>query len=74
MNGKKLYRSVTDRKICGVCGGIAQVFHIDATIIRLAWALFALCYGIGIVFYFIAAFIIPVDPGYIDVDNHNEPR
>ncbi len=32
---KKLYKSLTDRKICGVCGGIANYFAIDATIIRL---------------------------------------
>lgn len=71
MKGKKLYRSVENRKIYGVCGGIAELFGIDATVIRLVWALFGLCYGIGVLFYFIAAFIIPVRPDYIDVDHEN---
>ena len=37
MNGKKLYRSESDRMLCGVCAGIAEYFQIDATLIRLAW-------------------------------------
>ena len=56
--GKKLYRSATNRFLWGVCGGIGEFFHIDATIVRLIWALFALT-GAGIVFYLIAALIIP---------------
>lgn len=57
---KRLYRSVSNRLLCGVCGGIGEFFHIDATIVRLVWALF--CFGgVGIVFYIIAAFIIPSD-------------
>jgi len=64
---KKLYRSTSNRKICGVCGGFAEYFGIDPTIIRLIWAVLALCYGAGILAYFLAALIIPNDPGYIDV-------
>ena len=45
---KKLYRSSTDKKIAGVCGGIAQYFNIDSTIIRLAFILFCLAGGSGI--------------------------
>lgn len=40
---KKLYRSLTDRKISGVCGGIAKYFGIDATIVRLIWTLAVFC-------------------------------
>ncbi len=57
-NQKKLYRSDTDKMLCGVCGGIAEYFNVDATIIRLLWAVLA-CSGTGIVAYFIAAIIIP---------------
>jgi len=59
MESKKLYRSKKQRMICGVCGGIAEYFNIDPTIIRLVWVLFALTGGSGLLIYFIAAIIIP---------------
>ena len=55
---KKLYRSDTDKMLCGVCGGVAEYFDVDPTIIRLLWAILA-CTGSGIVAYIIAAVIIP---------------
>lgn len=59
---KKLYKSITDRKICGVCGGIAKYFGIDATIVRLIWALAVFCGGCGILAYIICAIVIPDEP------------
>lgn len=56
---KKLYKSDTDKKICGVCGGIAEFFDIDSTLIRLAWAVFAILGGSGLLAYILAALIIP---------------
>lgn len=56
---RKLYRSETDRKICGVCGGIGEYFNVDSTIIRLLWIFLAFTYGSGILIYIIAALIIP---------------
>ena len=38
---KRLYRSTYDRMLCGVCGGIAEYFQLDPTLVRLGWALFA---------------------------------
>lgn len=61
MEPKKLYRSKQQCMLCGVCGGIAEYFNIDATLIRLGWALLALN-GVGIIAYFIAAVIIPNQP------------
>lgn len=58
MEQKRLYRSETNRMICGVCGGIAEYILIDPTIVRLLFALLALG-GPGFVFYIIAAIIIP---------------
>lgn len=55
----KLYKSKTDRKIFGVCGGIAEYFNIDATVIRLIWAVSILCFGTGLLAYIIAALVIP---------------
>lgn len=67
MNNKKLYRSETDKKLCGVCGGLAEYFNIDPTIIRLIWAIGTLCsIGFGLLLYLAAALIIPVPPKYIN--------
>ena len=58
--GKKLFKSNTDRKVCGVCGGIAEYFNIDPTLVRLGWALVTLCTaGIGIIGYIVCAVIMP---------------
>ena len=59
---KKLYRSRTDKKICGVCGGLAEYFNIDSTIVRLAWVFAILFAGVGLLAYIIAALIIPNQP------------
>ena len=48
---KKLYKSNTNKMICGVCGGLGEFFGIDPTIIRLIWAILALLGGTGIVAY-----------------------
>ena len=65
---KKLYRSTTDKKIAGVCGGVAEYFGIDATLIRLALVLFTLFYGAGILLYIICAFVIPEKPDNTIID------
>ena len=56
---KKLYKSNTDKKLCGVCGGVAEFFNIDSTIVRLGWAFATIFVGAGILAYIIAALIIP---------------
>ena len=61
---KKLYRNIQDKKIAGVCSGLADYLSIDPTIIRLIWALVALS-GAGILAYLIAALIIPEKPNDI---------
>jgi phage shock protein C len=57
--GKKLYRSQTDKKIAGVCGGVAEYFGIDSTLVRLGWILFTFAGGSGILAYIIAWIIMP---------------
>lgn len=64
---KRLYKSDKDKKVCGVCGGIANYFDVDPTVIRLAWVIFNLAGGSGLIAYIIAAIIMPEDPGYIDM-------
>lgn len=58
---KKLYRSITDRKVAGVCGGLGEYFNIDPTLIRLAWVLLSIptAFFGGFIAYIIAAAIIP---------------
>ena len=61
MGGKRLYKSEKDRKISGVCGGIAEYFNIDSTIIRLAWVIFCCLGGSGVLAYIIAAIVMPTE-------------
>ena len=61
MSDKKLYRSKTQRMLCGVCGGIGEYFNIDPTLIRLLFVLFGCTRG-GLLAYIIAAIILPVGP------------
>lgn len=59
---KRLYKSEENRVICGVCGGLADFFGIDPTIIRLIWAVLTVFAGAGLWLYIIAAIIIPREP------------
>ena len=59
---KKLYKSNQNKMLDGGCGGIAEYFGIDPTVVRLIWALFSLMGGCGILAYIIAAIIIPRNP------------
>ena len=56
---KKLCKSNTNRKICGVCGGIAEYLNADPTIIRLAFLLIGALAGSGVVAYIVAALVMP---------------
>ena len=59
---KKLYKSNENKMIEGVCGGIAEFFGIDATLVRLGWVLFCALGGSGFLAYVIAAILIPREP------------
>ena len=58
---KKLYKSRDNRMVCGVCGGIAEYFGIDPTIVRLIFVFLGLWAFTGILFYLIAAVVIPYE-------------
>jgi phage shock protein PspC (stress-responsive transcriptional regulator) len=63
--GRRLFRSVADRKVGGVCGGLAEYFGTDATLVRLAVVILAIYPGaivLGLLAYLIAWFIIPSAP------------
>ncbi len=59
MSDKRLYKSKVNKMIAGVCGGIAEYFNVDPTIVRLAWVVFTCLGGSGLIAYIIAAIIIP---------------
>lgn len=57
---KELRRSISNRKICGVCGGIGDYLNIDPTVVRLIWVIFGIAgFGSGLLAYIIAAIIMP---------------
>lgn len=62
MEPKKLYRIEEGKVIAGVCGGFAEYFNIDPTLIRIGVVVFSLAFGSGILAYIIAALIIPKKP------------
>jgi phage shock protein PspC (stress-responsive transcriptional regulator) len=63
--GRRLTRSVTDSKVAGVCGGLAEYFGVDATPIRLLWVILSILCGaivLGVLAYLVAWLIIPRPP------------
>lgn len=59
---KRLYKSNENKMLSGVCGGIAEYFGIDPTLVRLGWVLFCALGGSGFLAYVIAAIVIPDRP------------
>jgi phage shock protein PspC (stress-responsive transcriptional regulator) len=64
--GRRLMRSTYDRKVAGVCGGLAEYFGVDSTAVRVLWAVLSVVPGaivFGIVAYLVAWFIMPLSHG-----------
>ena len=61
---KRLYKSADNKMLAGVCGGVADYFGIDPTLVRLGWVMFCALGGSGFLAYIIAAIIIPEQPLY----------
>lgn len=61
---QRLYKSNREKMIDGVCGGVAEYFNIDPTLVRLAWILFCAMGGSGILAYIVAAIVIPRSPEF----------
>ena len=75
---KKLYKIEKGKKICGVCGGIAEYFNLDPTLVRILWALFTIIFfGGGIIVYIIASIVMPKKEDVcneIDVEEKKEEK
>ncbi len=59
---KKLYKDVANKKVAGVCAGLAAYFDIDVTLVRLAWIFFGCLAGSGLLAYILAAWVMPEMP------------
>lgn len=71
---KRLYKSRTDVKLCGVCGGLAAYFGIDSTLVRIAWVVLLLFGGSGFLLYFLAFLVMPDEPRNPDVVDNVPPN
>lgn len=68
---KKLYKSNTDKKLCGVLGGLAKYLNIDSTVLRIIYVLLSLfVLGCPIVIYIILALVMPQEPENNGFDNN----
>jgi phage shock protein C len=59
---KRLYKSSTDKKLAGVCGGVAEYFGLDPTLVRIGYAALILFAGTGLLLYIVCALIMPEKP------------
>lgn len=69
MTDKKLFRSNSNRMVCGVCGGLGTYTGIDPTVIRVLYVIISMIAGaglLGLILYFVLAVIIPEDDGIVD--------
>ena len=71
---KRLYRSRQDRRVAGLCGGIADYLGVDASLVRIAWVLFALVGGPGVLLYIILAAIVPEEPEFVQARAEKSKR
>ena len=60
---KTLHKSSRNKMVAGVCGGIAEYFNIDPTLVRLGFVALSIIFGSGLLAYIVAAIIIPADDG-----------
>jgi len=56
---KKLCKSSTDKKLWGVCGGFAEYFGLDSTLVRIGYVAMIIFAGFGVLFYIICALVMP---------------
>ena len=66
---KKLYKSTKNKMLFGVCGGLADYFNIDVTIVRIIFVILGLISGSGIIIYLVAALIMPTHDRFDDDEN-----
>jgi phage shock protein PspC (stress-responsive transcriptional regulator) len=65
ISGRRLYKSRHNRIIDGICGGIAEYFDVDPTVVRILWVLVCLLGGSGLILYIVAMIVMPVNPDHV---------
>jgi len=65
ISGRRLYKSRHNRVIDGVCGGVAEYFGVDPTVVRILWVLVSLLGGSGLILYIVAMIVMPVNPDHL---------
>ena len=66
-NRKRLMRSSMDKKLGGVCAGLADYLDLDVTLVRVLWVLAVFCGGTGLLLYVVLWIVLPVEPLYVPV-------
>ena len=61
MSKKKLYKSTRDKKLAGICGGLAEYLNMDSTVVRLIFVLLFIFWGTSLLVYIILALVMPDD-------------
>lgn len=56
---KRIYKDRANKKICGVCAGVAEYLDVDPTLVRVIWGVVGLAYGVGILAYLVCTFVFP---------------
>ncbi len=56
---KRIYKDRANKKICGVCAGVAEYLDVDPTLVRVIWGVVGLASGVGILAYLVCAFVFP---------------
>src|SRR5204862_7112051 len=64
ISARRLYKSRHNRIIDGVCGGVAEYFGVDPTVVRILWVLVSLLGGSGLILYIVAMIVMPVNPDH----------
>jgi phage shock protein C len=73
MKQRTFYRSTTDKKIAGVCGGIAEYFAIDPSLVRALFIVMGLCGGAGVLLYVVLWMTVPGRPASIEPTSTTSP-
>ena len=61
---KRIYKSNTDKRVWGVCGGLARYFDVDPTLVRLLFVVLTLAGGPGFLLYIVLGLVMPEAPSY----------
>src|SRR6266849_3435682 len=73
ISSRRLYKSRHNRIIDGVCGGVAEYFGVDPTVVRILWVLVSLLGGSGLVLYIVAMIVMPANPDHLAQPSTSSP-